>query len=303
MKYIISLDGGGTKTEAVAYDLQGIELSRGYSGFSNLLINEQEGINHIIEAIENCIRPLSKEDCIFIFLGLAGYGGIKDKNHIEKALNEAFQIPFKIVNDARLAHAALLNGENGVLTIAGTGSVCIGLKQDQVMTTGGWGHLLGDEGSGYWICIEMFKRITREYDEGLPLNYLSKKILEKLQLKEVDELKQYIYHATKGEIASHVPFIVENARMGDLTALDILEKAGQLLAKTTIQAIKKLGLENKPLVAIKGSILQQVPLVQNAFVQLIKERHPSVEFFMNDVSSTYGGYLLAKNELSNRDEN
>jgi N-acetylglucosamine kinase-like BadF-type ATPase len=171
------------------------------------------------------------------------------------------------------------------------------------MTAGGWGHLLGDEGSGYWICIEMFKRITKEYDEGLPLSYLSHKILEKLQLKEVDELKQYIYHATKGEIASHVPFVVENARMGDLTALDLLEKAGQLLAKTTIQAIKKLGLEDKPRVAIKGSILVQIPFVQNAFIQVLKERHPAVEFFINDVSSTYGGYLLAKNELNNRVEN
>ncbi|WP_088042709.1 N-acetylglucosamine kinase [Bacillus sp. EAC] len=298
MQYIISVDGGGTKTEAIAYDLEGNVISQGYSGYSNLLINEKEGINHIIEAIENCLLPLSKENCLFLFLGLAGYGGIKDINPLESALNESFRIPFKIVNDARLAHAALLNGKSGVLTIAGTGSVCIGLDQEKIVTTGGWGHLIGDEGSGYWICMEIFKNITQEFDENIQLSYLSQKLIEKLQLNEVDELKQYIYHNPKSVIASHVPFIVEMAGMGDLIALDVLERAGKLLAKTTLQAIKKLKLQGAPRVAIKGSILQHIQIVQNSFVHSIREQYPSVKFYTDHISSTYGGYLLAMKEIN-----
>ncbi|WP_088072637.1 BadF/BadG/BcrA/BcrD ATPase family protein [Gottfriedia luciferensis] len=298
MKYIISLDGGGTKTEATAYSLEGKVISQGYSSFSNLLVNEKDGINHIIVAIENCLRPLSIENCLFIFLGIAGIGGVKDRGPLEKALNESFHIPFKIVNDAQIAHAALLNGQNGVLTIAGTGSICIGMNRENIVTAGGWGHLLGDEGSGYWICIEIFKKITQESDEGMPLSYLTKKLLERLEIKEVNELKQYIYHSTKGEIASHVPFIVEMANMGDLMAMAVLEEAGRLLAKTTMQAIRKLNLHEIPRVAIKGSILLRIPVVQNKFVQSIREHYPAVKFYTNDVSSTFGGYLLAMNEIN-----
>ncbi|PEL12313.1 N-acetylglucosamine kinase [Bacillus sp. AFS017336] len=299
MKYIISLDGGGTKSEAVAYDLEGNVISQGYSGFSNLLINEKDGINHIIEAIEKCLSTLSKENCLFLFIGIAGIGGVKDRSPLERALNDAFQIPFKIVNDAQIAHAAMLNGQSGVLTIAGTGSICIGMHKEHTVTAGGWGHLLGDEGSGYWICMEVFKKITQEFDEGIPLSYLSLKMLERLQLKEADGLKKYIYHNIKAEIASHVPFIVEMANLGDLMALTVLERAGQHLGKTTIQAIKKLNLREEPRVAIKGSILQRIPVVQKTFIQTIHEQYPTVLFYTEDVSSTFGGYLLAMKELNN----
>ncbi|WP_088014087.1 BadF/BadG/BcrA/BcrD ATPase family protein [Gottfriedia acidiceleris] len=298
MKYVIGLDGGGTKSEAIAYNLEGEIISQGYSGFSNLLINEEDGINHIIEAIKNCLSPLSKENCLFLFLGIAGIGGVKDLGPLEKALNEAFRIPFKIVNDAQIAHAALLNGQSGVLTIAGTGSICIGMHKERTVTAGGWGHLLGDEGSGYWICMEIFKKITQEFDEGIPLSYLSLKMLEKLQLKEAEDLKKYIYHNTKAEIASHVPFIVEMATMGDLMALTVLERAGQLLGKTTVQAIKKLNLREEPRVAIKGSILSRILVVQKTFIQTIHEHYPTAIFYTDEISSTFGGYLLAMKEVN-----
>lgn len=299
-KYIISLDGGGTKSEAIAYELDGTIIGHGYSGFSNILINEQDAIKHIIEAIENCLCNLEKKDCLFLYLGLAGYGGVKDRKHVEKALFDRFHIPFKIVNDAQIAHAALLDGKDGVLTIAGTGSVSLGSNLNRFVTTGGWGHLLGDEGSGYWISMEVFKKITREFDEDLPLSNLSRKLLNRLKLNEIDEIKRYIYHETKGEIASNVPFIVEEAVMGDLFAKEVLERAGQLLANITLQAIKKSSLHSSPRVAIKGSILQQVSFVQNAFVDAIRDMHPTVEFCMKDVSSTYGGYLLALKEIQKR---
>jgi N-acetylglucosamine kinase-like BadF-type ATPase len=302
VKYVIGLDGGGTKSEAIAYNLDGEIISKGYSGFSNLLINEEDGINHIIAAIENCLSPLSKENCLFLFLGIAGIGGVKDRSPLEKALNDAFHIPFKIVNDAQIAHAALLNGQSGVLSIAGTGSICIGMQKERTVTAGGWGHLLGDEGSGYWICMDIFKKITQEFDEGVPLSYLSLKMLEKLQLKEAEELKKYIYHNTKAEIASHVPFIVEMANIGDLIALSVLERAGQLLGKMTIQAIKKLNLREEPRVAIKGSILSRIPVVQKTFIQTIHEHYPTVAFYTDEISSTYGGYLLAMKEVNSRKE-
>ncbi len=77
---------------------------------------------------------------------------------------------------------------------------------------GGWGHILGDEGSGYWIAMQAFIKMTQEEDEGLNYSHLTKLILTKLGYHSVLELKKFIYSATKAEIASFVPLIVQHAK-------------------------------------------------------------------------------------------
>lgn len=111
MSYIIGVDGGGSKTEAVAYDLEGNKLSEGKSGYGNLLINEKQAIANIIQAIEQCVAPINNGNCHYICLGLAGYGGVENPQGIKSALSKAFNTPFTIVNDGIIAHAALLKGK------------------------------------------------------------------------------------------------------------------------------------------------------------------------------------------------
>ena len=75
MKYMIGIDGGGTKTEAIAFDKDGNELVRATSGFGNILIDFEEALVHIMEAIDHCQISVVKEHCVCICLGLAGISG------------------------------------------------------------------------------------------------------------------------------------------------------------------------------------------------------------------------------------
>ncbi len=293
MKYLIGVDGGGTKTEAAAYDLDGNHISIGMAGFGNLLIDEAQATANILSAIKQCLVPLKRSECVYLYLGLAGYGGVADTSKLEASLRGYFDIPFTVVNDGIIAHAALLKGEDGILTISGTGSVSIAKKSDKTIMAGGWGHLLGDQGSGYWIALEAFKKMTVEEDMELPHSPLTKKILTKLRFKKITDIKKFIYTSSKGEIASLVPLIVEQADAGDEMAQKILNEAGIHLAETTLAAYHKLPFTLPVTVAIKGSILTKISVVQEAFIDKIKEKLPETQFILDEVSSTLGCYYLA----------
>ncbi|PFK36708.1 ATPase [Bacillus cereus] len=298
MSYIIGVDGGGTKTEAIAYNLNGGKISEGKTGYGNLLLDEKQAIHNIIDAIEQCLVPLKKEECQYICLGLAGYGGVKNTKGIKDALSDAFHIPFTIVNDGVIAHAALLKGKDGILTISGTGSVSIGIHNGIERLAGGWGHILGDEGSGYWIAMQMFIKMTQEEDEGGNYSDLTKLILTKLGYQSVLELKTFIYSSTKAEIASFVPLIVQQAKAGDTFAENILKQAGYHLAKITLAVWKQLNFDNNVTIAIKGGILTNISSVQTSFIENIKQEKSEVQFILEDVSSTLGGYYLALKYMS-----
>lgn len=293
MSYIIGVDGGGTKTEAVAYDLNGKKISEGKAGYGNLLINEKQAIINIIDAIEQCLVSLKREECQYICLGLAGYGGVKNTKGVKDALYEKFHIPFTIVNDGMIAHAALLRGKDGILTISGTGSVSIGVHNGIEKLAGGWGHILGDEGSGYWIAMQAFMNMTKEEDEGLVYSQLTNLILSKLGYSDVLEIKKFIYAASKAEIAAFVPIIAELAKAGDPFSQNILRQAGYHLAKITLDVYKKLNFEHSTTVAIKGSVLTHISMVQESFVAHLKHKKPDITLILDDVSSTLGCYYLS----------
>ncbi|PJN90117.1 N-acetylglucosamine kinase [Bacillus sp. mrc49] len=298
MNYIIGVDGGGTKTEAVAYGVAGNKISEGKAGYGNLLINEEHAIANIIQAIEQCKAPIENGKCLYICLGLAGYGGVKNPQGIKSALTKAFNIPFTIVNDGIIAHAALLKGKDGVLTISGTGAVSIGTHDGAVEQAGGWGHLLGDEGSGYWIAMKAFINMTKEDDEGLEQSQLTGALLSKLGSQRVGDLKKFIYSATKADIAAFVPLIVEQAEAGDEISEKILIQAGYHLAKNALDVCRKLNVGENVTIAMKGSILTQVRLVQSSFIEHIQLEKPDVSFIVDEVSSTLGCYYIAVKHIS-----
>lgn len=297
MDYIIGVDGGGTKTEAVAYDLAGNKISEGKAGYGNLLINEKQAIANIIQAIEKCVAAINNGSCRYICLGLAGYGGVENQQGIKSAISSAFNTPFTIVNDGIIAHAALLKGKDGILTISGTGSVSIGIHNGIEKSAGGWGHILGDEGSGYWIAMQAFIKMTKEEDEGSNYSHLTESILKKLGYHSVMELKKFIYSATKAEIAAFVPLIVQQADAGDDFSQNILIQAGYHLSKKTLEVINKLKLSENVTIAIKGSILTNIPLVQSSYINHIKLENPKVKFVLEDVSATLGCYYIAMEQL------
>ncbi|MDH2880356.1 BadF/BadG/BcrA/BcrD ATPase family protein [Bacillus cytotoxicus] len=292
MKYIIGVDGGGTKTEAIAFDKNGKEIARGMSCFGNVLLDYERAISHICEAIDQCFQRLCKTECACIGIGLAGVNSI-DIHTLKERFITKYQTEIEIYNDAIIAHAALLEGNDGILTIAGTGAVCLGKKGERYEYSGGWGHILGDEGSGYWIALQALKRMTRAYDKGISFCKLGKVIQEKCHIVTPEDIKQLIYSKPKDHVASIAPIVVEAAKQGNTDAFQIIIRAGEELANITNYMYKRMLFEEPISIAVKGGILNSVPEIYAHFkTNCEKNIQEKIHFIQNDVSSAKGVYML-----------
>ncbi|MGL4773065.1 MAG: N-acetylglucosamine kinase [Clostridium sp.] len=295
MKYVIGVDGGGTKTEAVAYDLDGNILSTKLTGFGNLVNGKIEALKNITTAIQQIFDEIGQDGVQGIYLGLAGSEVGDNSETVSKEIKEKFNIEAVMMNDASLALKALLRGEDGILVIAGTGSIAFGISNNEMLRCGGWGHLLGDEGSAYKISIEAFKRMINESDFALERSELSQAILDKLNMKEVDEILGFIYSSTKDEIAQMAGLVSKYAEQGDEYAINILQTEGIAIAKACEGVFNRLGF-TKCRVGLVGSVIRKSHILREAFENYLKERINVVEFVDDEVSPAKGAYYIYKKE-------
>ncbi|PEJ44938.1 BadF/BadG/BcrA/BcrD ATPase family protein [Bacillus wiedmannii] len=299
MKYMIGVDGGGTKTEAIAFNQDGSELERATSGFGNILIDFEEALFHIMEAIDQCQKGLLNGHCICICLGLAGVSGA-NTNELTLRLKKKYGTQIEVFNDAAIAHAAALKGKDGILTIGGTGAICLGKKGEVYEYSGGWGHILGDEGSGYWIGLQGLKRMANQFDQGVLLCPLSLRIQEEFQLLTSSHIKRLVYSFSKDKVAAIAPFIIEEARNGNDDAREIMVQAATELTRITVNIYNKMQFDLSTSIAVSGSILRFVPEIYAEFKKCCEKSMGEVIFVSPSELAVKGTYYLMKNLYFNK---
>lgn len=295
MEYIIGVDGGGTKTEAVAYNLDGEVLKTSLTGFGNLVSGKEEGLKNITDAIEEIIEELGKDGLKGLYLGIAGSEVSDNAEIIYKEIKTKFGMDSIVMNDGDLALKALLGGEDGILVIAGTGSTAFGVSGNKQARCGGWGHLLGDEGSAYRIAIAAFKRMIEENDFGFERSELSQDILDKLDFNDVDEIIGFIYSSTKDEIAKMASLVSIHAENGDEKAKEILVYEGTELAKACERVFKKLEFDSCK-VGLVGGVIRKSKIFRETFEGYLNENINVEAFVSDDVSAAKGAFYIYKRE-------
>ena len=146
----IGIDAGGTKTKGVLYkDHQIIDELIGEMG--NPIVNFELAVSNVLQVIENLLsqNKLNYMDISMISIGMAGAGTIIQE--LTCTFKERIPCKFVADSDLKMSHIATFKNQDGNLFIAGTGSSLLSRKNGEFIQKGGWGHILGDEGSGYWI--------------------------------------------------------------------------------------------------------------------------------------------------------
>ena len=290
MRYIIGIDAGGTKTTATAFSETGEALGFSRSGFGNLAVDFTIGMEHICETIDELIQKIG-DGCEFICLGCAG---MEEGNLIprtEQYLSGRYGCKAHATNDGLLAHYAILNGQDGVLVIGGTGAIAYLKKGKKLRRFGGWGHLINDDGSGYSIAMRAVRYLTFSYDTEHFETPLKKAIFDQLNLKDIWELIDFIYSTKKGEVASIVPTIEQLANEGDEQARSILSWAGEKLAYLVINLCRQNDLYT-PRVAISGSVIRKTAMLKEVFCDTIKENIGDFTLIDDDIDPAKGSYYI-----------
>lgn len=297
---LICVDAGGTKTEVVVFTLDKKEITSYVGGSANFAFDAKTGADHIFDAVDQVFEQVKgKYQPLLIQMGISGWGAFNDQDAFIERIERHFKVTTEVVDDARLALYSVLKDEReeGVLILAGTGSACFGVKGDQYLLVGGWGHLLGDEGSAHHLVLETFKRMIRDEDEGRLPRPFARKMLEHLGLNTTFDLKKYVYSRTKAEIAAHAQFVDTLAEQGDEDAITLLKKSGEHLARLVELMFNRLGLREDAIIGCQGSFLLQSKTVDEAFKNRVRSFNPKANFYDQPERPVLGAYYLAKRYL------
>jgi N-acetylglucosamine kinase-like BadF-type ATPase len=304
VEYIIGIDGGGTKTEGVLTDNNGILLDRYITGATNphavTFEKTQERLAEILDHFFSRFEP-SGASCRAICLGLAGVSReiervqIRDFLHNYTAQHEIDVRSF-IRNDAEIAMMAAAEDPFGIIVISGTGSIVYGLTPDgHHYRVGGWGHLLGDEGSGYAIGLKTLQAVMQSFDGVIAETMLTGMIMERHSFSGIDDLKAYIYQPNihKQHIAEFASLCIQAGEQGDSVAIRLLETAAQDLAVLTLALRRKDPWLAQAPIALSGSMFKHSHFYQQSFERCIKWESPQTSFLLSYRSAAEGAARLA----------
>jgi len=188
--------------------------------------------------------------------------------------------------------AAALDHGDGIVVNAGSGSSVTGRRSDRIERAGGWGHILGDTGGGYFLSIEALRLILREYDLHRGEMQFTAKILHGLSLNNLDELVRWAQTADKMEIAMLAPVVFEAAASGDACVNEIVEEGARVLCEYTEAVASRLHLL-APKVALMGGLFYRDSIYTHAFRRRLKKNLPDARVNVAERPPEFGAAWLA----------
>src|SRR5439155_199906 len=195
-------------------------------------------------------------------------------------------------NDRDSGLAAALGSGEGIVVNAGSGSSVTGRRGDRIEKAGGWGHILGDAGGGYFLVIQALRLVLREYDLRRGELQLAAKILRALSLNNFDELVRWAQTADKMEIAMLSPAVFEAAASGDTRVMEIIERGAQVLSEYTEAVASRLQML-APKVVLIGGLFHRDSLYTHAFRRRLKKNLPDARVATSELSPELGAAWLA----------
>jgi glucosamine kinase len=294
-RYLMGVDGGATKTLAAVLDLHENRVHLGHGASSNPdAVGAHTATDSLLKATDEAIARagigLDRLDAAV--LAVAG----TDTDGVAAHLRGLRPHSWVVVNDVVGAWATATGARPGVGAISGTGSNVFGVGSDgRSWRAGGWGHVLGDEGSGYWLAVQSIKAALRDRERSGPETALSAAVTDFFEVPTVEAVAALVYSKplAKGEIAA---FAIETARVaqaGDEVARGLFERAAAELARQIGAVIAQTGLGGSFPVGLIGSAFKAGDLFVRPLAAAIHELSPEAVAAVVDMAPVGGCVLLA----------
>mgnify|MGYP000362531495 CR=1 FL=1 len=293
---VAGVDGGATKVVCIIGDEEGNVLGVGSAGPANYhvvgLSTAKRNIRACFERALNSARIRSGDVDVGVF-GIGGLTNDRDYRLVYEAVRSLNLVKEPIVvNDVVVAYYAITHGEPGVAVVAGTGSIAYGRNErgDEVRV-GGWGQLLGDEGSSVYIARRAFQEACKAYDGRGPATSLTRLLPEAMGMKSLEEVAFNVMSGriSLSELGRLAPVVARAAEEGDEVARRILNEAGEELASLAIAALRRLRIKSTARVGAVGGVFKSGSWLWRPFTSKITSEFPKAKI----VGPIYGGQPAA----------
>jgi N-acetylglucosamine kinase len=301
MFHVIGIDAGGTKTVCLLADNQGAIISRAQGAGANLQSLGELQVEKVVHEVMD--QAIGDRDIVpaIICIGIAGVDRPDDHAIVRGIMRRiGFKARIVIVNDALIALEAGVPGQPGIVVISGTGSIAYGRNAaGEAARSGGWGYVLGDEGSGYWIGRAALRAVLRAADHRGPTTVLTPMLLEHFAVPQPQALLHQVYHQNlKPAAISALAACVQRAILeGDEAALAILRGAANELEGAALSVGRRLGLLQEPFSFIlSGGIFRAVPSLQQELARRFPASAPLSTTKLIDREPAEGALTFALQE-------
>ncbi|MDT2757670.1 BadF/BadG/BcrA/BcrD ATPase family protein [Enterococcus asini] len=293
MSYIIGIDSGGTHITGEALSMTGDVLHKEESGPGNIFLNYDSTITNLTDVIGRLLEKMQPQICEYVVMGVAGIETTGTAVQVSQFFTEKFQVPVKVISDAQLALLNGLEGHDGTLVIAGTGSVVYGRQNKRLLRYGGWGFLLGDTGSAYKITEAAVKYALYLQDSNKQNDFIP--FIQKIfQVESLTAVVQKYYHLDRTSIASLSKSIGEKAAAGSMEATQIITNQAIALATEVLGLLKQYQKPCPKRLALSGSVLTNNDSYRNTLVTTIQTHYPELEIHTVATNNSHGAIYWSR---------
>ena len=301
MAIFVAIDAGGTKTVCWIADEAGVLASASGGTVKLMSVGEEVATKRLREVVQVASHKagIRLGDVTRTCMGLAGISSEGVRQWAEETLGGMVSGEVILCGDDEIALEAAFQGGPGIFVIAGTGANVVGRCSDGTwLTAGGWGPVIGDEGSGGWIGLEAVKAGFRAKDRGVATELL-REIQTFWGLKSLGELIAKANHRSRTNFAELTAVVVSCAERGDEVALGVLQCAGEELAEHVGLVVAKMRtVRCEPgdvtRLCYTGSVLGKISLVREAMVERLQVSVPEMVVSPEEVDSLEGALWMAR---------
>jgi N-acetylglucosamine kinase-like BadF-type ATPase len=302
MQHVIGIDAGGTKTHGLLADDAGHVIDEAMGPGANISTGGELAVEKALHQVIDDVLANREIAPAAIAIGMAGVERPDDFSVVNAILHRiARRTRTVVVNDALIALVAGAGDGPGVVLIAGTGSIAFGRSRDnRSARAGGWGYILADEGSGYWIGRQALTAVMREFDGRGPATSLTPAILSHLQVSRPIEIGPRVYRGDLPlvSIAALAPLVGQAALSGDPLAADIMTRAADELCRAAAAVVRQLQMGGDEFPCLLSGGIFGIPMLEADMRRRLAEIAPRAEARRLVEPPASGAVRLALAELA-----
>jgi len=288
-KLVLGIEGGGTKTEWALLDEHGRELRVGALPAANLRLISDTDLLDLLRVLP--------AGATHVGTFLAGCADARDRKRLEALVQQVWPAAVVAVGgDRESGFATAFHEDDGIAVIAGTGSAVTGRCRGRIDKAGGWGHLLGDTGSGYQLAMTALRYVLSNFDLGRTSDstsdFLGQSILQMLALNRLEDLVAWVANADKMSVAKLAPVVFQAAKAGHQEMLAAVQGGAYVLAECSRAVALRLECE-APEVRLLGGLFEHHREYAEFFTDYTGDLVPGAKIAVCTQSGALGAAWLA----------